>query len=32
MAHLYVVQEAGGLVAAPGEAGFVGNRRHGRAS
>jgi hypothetical protein len=27
----YVVQEAGGLVAAPGEAGFVGKQRHGRA-
>jgi hypothetical protein len=27
----YVVQEAGGLVAAPGEAGFVGKQRRGRA-
>ena len=31
MAHLCVVQEAGGLVAAPDEAGFVGKQRHGRA-
>ena len=27
----YVVQEAGGLVAGPGEDGFVGEQRHGRA-
>jgi hypothetical protein len=27
----YVVQEAGGLVAGPGEDGFVGKQRYGRA-
>jgi hypothetical protein len=27
----YVAQEAGGLVAGPGEDGFVGKQRHGRA-
>jgi hypothetical protein len=31
MAHLYVVQEGGGPVAGPGEDGFVGKQRHGRA-